>query len=69
MQGLVLPGQASAAQQALAARGFLAGTAADDVLRFLPPYVLTHEQLEQALTALDEVLSALPQPQALPCIP
>jgi acetylornithine/N-succinyldiaminopimelate aminotransferase len=69
MQGLVLPGQAVAAQQALAARGFLAGTAAGDVLRFLPPYVLSHAQLDRALTALDETLSELLQPQALPSIP
>ncbi|MDP6938202.1 MAG: aminotransferase class III-fold pyridoxal phosphate-dependent enzyme [Planctomycetota bacterium] len=69
MQGLVLPGQAVAAQQGLADRGFLAGTAAGDVLRFLPPYVLTHEQLERALAALDETLTTLPQPQALPSIP
>lgn len=65
MQGLVLPGQASAAQAAMGELGFLVGTAAGDVLRLLPPFVLTSKQLDQALAALDEVLTALPQP--LPC--
>ncbi len=65
MQGLHLPGQAQAVQSALADLGFLAGTAAGDVLRFLPPYVLTPHQLGRALETLDEVLSTLPQPQTL----
>jgi acetylornithine/succinyldiaminopimelate/putrescine aminotransferase len=65
MQGLVLPGQASAAQAAMGELGFLVGTAAGDVLRLLPPFVLTSKQLDQALAALDDVLTALPQP--IPC--
>lgn len=65
MQGLVLPGQAHAVQVAMGELGFLVGTAAGDVLRLLPPYVLTSEQLDRALAALDDVLTAYPQP--LPC--
>lgn len=63
MQGLVLPGVAADVASALHARGILACTAAGDVLRFLPPYIITESQLDEAMTALEEILSN----STLPC--
>jgi acetylornithine/succinyldiaminopimelate/putrescine aminotransferase len=57
MQGLHLPGQAADVQRALLEQGILCGTATADVLRFLPPYVITAQELEQALEALATTLS------------
>ncbi len=63
MQGLAIPQFAREVQSAMAKRGFLVGTAAGDTLRILPPFVLTLSQLDSALSALDQSLSTLPQPQ------
>ncbi|MFT7677035.1 MAG: acetylornithine/N-succinyldiaminopimelate aminotransferase [Planctomycetota bacterium] len=63
MQGLVLPGIAADIASALHARGILACTAAGDVLRFLPPYIITESQLDEAMTVLEEILSN----STLPC--
>lgn len=60
MQGLVIPGHAATAVSALFDAGVLACTAAGDVLRFLPPYVLTDGDLELGLERVDGVLSTLP---------
>jgi len=57
MQGLVIPGQAAAVQSALFQDGLLAATAAGDVLRFLPPYTVSSQEIEQALEILGNCLS------------
>lgn len=56
MQGLVLPGRAAGVQAALFERGVVCCTATPDVLRFLPPYVITAEELARALVILGETL-------------
>lgn len=65
MQGIVLPGIAAGIATALHGRGILACTAAGDVLRFLPPYIITESQLDEAMTALEEILSNSTQPCSL----
>jgi acetylornithine/succinyldiaminopimelate/putrescine aminotransferase len=40
------------------ARGVLIVTAGERVLRFAPPLIVTREQLDEGLRALDEVLTA-----------
>jgi acetylornithine/N-succinyldiaminopimelate aminotransferase len=57
MLGLVLPGRAADVQGALLERGLLCGTATGDVLRFLPPYVITAKEVELALELLATTLS------------
>ncbi len=56
MQGLLLPGRAATLQAALLERGIVCCTATPDVLRFLPPYVITAEELAEALTILGDTL-------------
>lgn len=60
LQGLWLPGCAAAVQAALLERRVVAGTAAGDVLRFLPPYVITAAEVELALEHLAAVLAETP---------
>ena len=57
MQGLVVPGRAGALVADLYCRGVLACTAAGDVVRFLPPFVITEDQLEHALDVLETTLT------------
>lgn len=57
MQGLVIPGHAENVQRALFERGAFAGTAGGDVLRFLPPYVISAEEVARALDLLDGTLA------------
>ncbi|MBI5017224.1 MAG: acetylornithine transaminase [Deltaproteobacteria bacterium] len=45
--------------QGLMARGFLAGTAGDQVLRFAPPLIVEKEEIGALLVALDDVLQGL----------
>lgn len=59
MQGLVVPGQSAVVVDRLMDLGVLACTAAGDVVRFLPPYVLTHDDLAIGLERLDTALSSL----------
>lgn len=61
MQGLVLPGLAGDAVGALFEDGVLTCTAAGDVLRFLPPYILTDDELEHGLDRVAGVLELLAQ--------
>lgn len=57
MQGVVVPGRAGAVVDDLYDRGVLACTASGDVVRFLPPYVITHDQLEHATGILEQTLT------------
>lgn len=57
MQGVTVPGHASEVVARLFGRGLLTCTAAGDVVRFLPPYVLTDDDLNAGLATLDAVLS------------
>ena len=59
MQGLVVPGRANEVAAAAFERGLIVGTATGDVVRLLPPYVLTEEELGAALTLLAESLNTL----------
>ena len=59
MQGLVIPGQSAAVVERLMDLGVLACTAAGDVVRFLPPYVLTKDDLAIGLERLDTALSSI----------
>ena len=38
-------------------RGFIINRTHETVLRFLPPYVITQSQIDDAIAALDEVLA------------
>jgi acetylornithine/succinyldiaminopimelate/putrescine aminotransferase len=40
-------------------RGLLVCSAGADVLRFVPPLVITAEEIEEALSIVDAVLSAI----------
>jgi acetylornithine/N-succinyldiaminopimelate aminotransferase len=40
------------------ARGFIINRTHDTVLRFLPPYIITQSQIDQAIAALDETLAS-----------
>ncbi|MEZ6017008.1 MAG: acetylornithine transaminase [Planctomycetota bacterium] len=57
MQGLVVPGKAAAVQAALFDAGVIITTAACDTLRFLPPFVVTADDVAFGLEQLDAVLS------------
>ena len=59
MLGLRLRHSAAAAQQALYGRGLIVNCTAGDVLRMLPPYIVTKEQVQQGLATLRAVLSEL----------
>ena len=59
MQGVVAPGLSTTIVEHLFTAGVLTCTAADDVVRFLPPYVLTFEDLDTALERLDSVLAEI----------
>lgn len=62
MLGLRLWHSATAAQQALHARGVLLNCTAGDVLRIVPPYVITSAQIQDGLARIRDVLSTLPPP-------
>ena len=57
MQGLRVPGKAAKVVSALHARRVLAAGAGDDVVRFLPPYVITDRDVERGLEVLDAALT------------
>ena len=57
MQGLMVPGRAPELVAALRGHGLLSCAAGADVLRLLPPFVLTSEDLQEALQRLRAGLS------------
>jgi len=59
MQGLLLPGRAGTAQAALLERGVVCCTATPDVLRFLPPYVITSDELAAAMATVGATLKEI----------
>ncbi len=60
MLGLRLHHSAEAVQKALHKNGLLVNCTAGDVLRIVPPYVVTAPQIEQALQWLRDTLAPLP---------
>lgn len=64
--GLRLHHSAEAAQKALYRQGLIVNCTAGDVLRIVPPFVITKAQVQDALACLRAVLAALPAPTAAP---
>lgn len=60
MQGVVAPGAAAAIADAAFDAGLLCCTAAGDVVRFLPPFILTDDDLAAGLDLLERALSCAP---------
>ncbi len=61
MLGIALDRDAGPVQRTLLERGVVANATAGNVLRFLPPYVITAEQIDRGLAILDGTLAALPE--------
>ncbi|MDX2078688.1 MAG: aminotransferase class III-fold pyridoxal phosphate-dependent enzyme, partial [bacterium] len=57
MVGLELRGRVSPVVQALQSRGILALVAGKTVLRFLPPLIITWDELQQTVAVLADVLA------------
>ena len=55
---LTVPGKSVVGQ--CQERGFLINCTADTVLRFLPPYIIEHEHIDQLVAALDEIFEQGP---------
>ncbi len=62
MQGLVVPGRAGELADRCFDAGLLVCTAAADVVRLVPPFVITPEELDAALGILQSTLSAMESP-------
>ena len=60
MLGLRLHHSADAVQKALHQAGLLVNCTAGDVLRIVPPYVVTGDQIEKALQLLRRTLATFP---------
>ncbi len=60
MLGLRLRACAQDLQRALHQQGLLANCTAGDVVRFLPPYVITPEQIDEGLRRIGDALGTLP---------
>ncbi len=60
LQGVVAPGLSATIVDHLFTAGVLTRTAAGDVVRFLPPFVLTFEDLDTALERFASVLAGIP---------
>jgi predicted acetylornithine/succinylornithine family transaminase len=58
MWGIELDRKASPVQKELLAKGFVVGTARDNVIRLLPPYVTPKKAFVEFINALSEVLGA-----------
>jgi acetylornithine/N-succinyldiaminopimelate aminotransferase len=59
MRGLVIRGSAQAVREAAQAEGLLIATAGEDVLRLVPPLVLTRAQVDEAVARLGRALDAV----------
>ena len=59
MRAIPIPGKAAAVQAALFEAGVISGTTAGDVLRFLPPYIVTENDIATGLERLERVLASL----------
>jgi acetylornithine aminotransferase len=67
MLGVVLTAPVAAAvEKAARERGFLVNTVAPDVIRLVPPLVLTDTQADAFLAALPAVLDAVTVPPTAP---
>jgi acetylornithine/N-succinyldiaminopimelate aminotransferase len=58
MRGVVINGSASAVREAAHNEGLLIATAGDDVLRLVPPLILTRAQVDEAVEKLTRALDA-----------
>jgi acetylornithine/N-succinyldiaminopimelate aminotransferase len=58
MRGVVINGSASAVREAAHNEGLLIATAGDDVLRLVPPLILTRAQVDEAIEKLTRALDA-----------
>lgn len=59
MRGVVVRGSAGAVREAAHTEGLLIATAGDDVLRLVPPLVLSRAQVDEAVTKLTRALDVL----------
>lgn len=59
MQGIQLDGSAAAVKNAAQEAGLLVVPAGDDVLRFVPPLIVSREQVDEAIGVLRHALEAL----------
>ena len=66
MLGLRLWHSAPAIQQELYRERVITNCTAGDVLRIVPPFVITGEQVEEALRRLRTVIARFPQHQTVP---
>jgi acetylornithine/succinyldiaminopimelate/putrescine aminotransferase len=69
MLGLRLWHSATEFQQALYRAGVIANCTAGDVIRIVPPFVITKEQVHEGLTRMRGVLAAFPQQTTAPAKP
>jgi len=58
MRGVVINGSSSAVREAAHNEGLLIATAGDDVLRLVPPLILTRAQVDEAIEKLTRALDA-----------
>jgi acetylornithine/N-succinyldiaminopimelate aminotransferase len=59
MIGMELGNKAKGTVQALLKKGFIANAAHDTVLRLLPPFIITEDQVREFLAGLDQVLAEI----------
>lgn len=59
MRGVVINGSASTVREAAHNEGLLIATAGDDVLRLVPPLILTRAQVDEAIDKLSRALDAV----------
>lgn len=59
MRGMVINGSASTVREAAHNEGLLIATAGDDVLRLVPPLILTRDQVDEAIEKLSRALDAV----------
>jgi len=69
MLGLRLWHSAQDVQKALYQQGLITNCTAGDVLRIVPPFVITKEQVEQGLRILRAVIARFPQQKEAPAVP